>query len=94
MKFSYDKLGDDVFERLTTVKGAIPTPDPRFKNEAENSEKATVAGRMGDMYALLRSEAAKGEDETIQMFWKEINRIPDWVDWDQIDRGQRVGSLR
>jgi hypothetical protein len=92
LKFSYDKLSDDVFERLTTERGAVPTPDPRFENEAESPKKAAVAGRMGDLYALLKSEAAKGEDKIIQKFWKEVNNVPDWVDWDQIDRGQRVGT--
>ena len=30
------------------------------------------------------------EDELLQRFWEEVNAVPDWVDWEQIERGQDV----
>ncbi|KAF7870498.1 hypothetical protein EAF04_004242 [Stromatinia cepivora] len=41
-----------------------------------------------DLYALLRDHSS--EDEKLGELWEEINTIPDWVDWDQIGRGQEV----
>lgn len=41
-----------------------------------------------DLYALLRDHA--DSDETLQLLWTEVNTVPDWVDWDQIARGQEV----
>ena len=38
-----------------------------------------------DMYVLLRDHAS--EYEKLGDLWKEVNTIPDWVDWDQIARG-------
>lgn len=29
-------------------------------------------------------------DETLQKFWKQVTTVPDWVDWEQIERGQDV----
>lgn len=41
-----------------------------------------------DMYALLRDNHDK--HEALTRLWGQINTIPDWVDWAQIERGQKV----
>ncbi|KAF1811221.1 hypothetical protein P152DRAFT_459625 [Eremomyces bilateralis CBS 781.70] len=41
-----------------------------------------------DMYALLRDNA--DTHPRLKEMWEEINTVPDWVDWDQIQRGQDV----
>ncbi|KKY16911.1 putative tat pathway signal sequence [Diplodia seriata] len=41
-----------------------------------------------DLYALLRDNAHK--DEKLGELWKEVNTVPEWVDWEQIKRGQDV----
>jgi hypothetical protein len=43
-----------------------------------------------DLFTTVKELALSGEDEVINKFWKEVNTIPDWVDWDQIKRGQDV----
>jgi hypothetical protein len=41
-----------------------------------------------DLYALLHDHAF--DDEKLGQLWNEVNTVPDWVDWDQIARGQDV----
>ncbi|KAJ5089052.1 hypothetical protein N7532_007736 [Penicillium argentinense] len=41
-----------------------------------------------DLYALLEKHADK--DPKLQELWTQVNTIPDWVDWAQIQRGQDV----
>jgi hypothetical protein len=40
------------------------------------------------LYAILR-ENREG-DALLEEFWDEVNTVPDWVDWAQIERGQDV----
>lgn len=40
-----------------------------------------------DMYGVLEKHHA--EDEVLQKIWDEVNTVPDWVDWAQIERGQQ-----
>ncbi|CAG8249883.1 unnamed protein product [Penicillium olsonii] len=41
-----------------------------------------------DLYGLLRDHF--DDDPKLKELWTEINTVPDWVDWDQIQRGQDV----
>ena len=41
-----------------------------------------------DLYALLRDNADK--DPKLKQLWDEVNTVPEWVDWEQIRRGQDV----
>ena len=41
-----------------------------------------------DLYALLKSHA--DEDPKLGELWNQVNTVPEWVDWDQIQRGQDV----
>ncbi|KAL4904971.1 hypothetical protein BDW74DRAFT_24684 [Aspergillus multicolor] len=41
-----------------------------------------------DRYALLRDNHAS--DPKLQELWNQINTVPEWVDWDQIQRGQDI----
>ncbi|KAJ5266596.1 hypothetical protein N7478_009404 [Penicillium angulare] len=39
-----------------------------------------------DLYGLLRDH--KDEDPKLSELWNQVNTVPAWVDWDQIQRGQ------
>lgn len=39
-----------------------------------------------DLYTLLKDHA--DEDPKLQELWTQVNTVPEWVDWDQIQRGQ------
>ena len=40
------------------------------------------------MYALVLEH--KETDELLQRFWRDVSAVPEWVDWEQIRRGQDV----
>jgi hypothetical protein len=42
----------------------------------------------GDLYSRL--ERYHASDQTLQQFWKVITAVPQWVDWEQVRRGQLV----
>ncbi|KAL1966663.1 hypothetical protein VTN77DRAFT_3860 [Rasamsonia byssochlamydoides] len=74
MKFTYDRLADDCLERLNKIS------PPKRRTAGETLER--------DLYALLRDNASR--DDKLQELWDQVNTIPDWVDWEQIERGQEV----
>jgi hypothetical protein len=41
-----------------------------------------------DLYGLLKDHA--DEDPKLNELWTQVNTVPEWVDWDQIQRGQDV----
>lgn len=41
-----------------------------------------------DLFKLLKEQAKDGG--VAGELWDQINTVPDWVDWEQIDRGQKV----
>jgi hypothetical protein len=54
--------------------------------EQEKKEILPVPPR--DLYALLKEHHAS--NAKLDQLWQEVNTIPDWVDWEQIARGQDV----
>lgn len=53
----------------------------------EGSEPSATRQRH-DLYIDLQ-EGSKDND-TMAKFWTQVNTTPDWVDWSQLERGQRV----
>lgn len=89
MKFTYDVLGDECLNRLDVISppahsGVVPRNQTR---DAASSEKREAPPRR-DLYVLLKENAEK--DEKLGELWKEVTNVPDWVDWDQIERGQEI----
>jgi hypothetical protein len=85
LKYSYDLLGGQCLDRLDSISppssgGQLPRNRSRTQGDTNPVKR--------DLYALLRDHAS--EDETLGRLWDEVNTIPDWVDWDQIARGQDV----
>lgn len=83
LKHKYDVLGSEASEVLDAL---YPPPPPRAgwysKTKAENPQPDR------DTYALLRDNIDK--DAKLQKLWDEVNTVPEWVDWEQIQRGQDV----
>ncbi|KAK0100893.1 hypothetical protein ONS95_007337 [Cadophora gregata] len=86
MKFSYDTLGEECLNRLDKISPPTTGEIPRNQSRFPSKETSEIPRR--DLYALLRDNASS--DEKLGQLWKEVNTIPDWVDWDQIARGQDV----
>lgn len=41
-----------------------------------------------DLYCLLRDSSDR--DPKLSQLWSNVNAVPEWVDWEQIGRGQEV----
>ena len=76
LRYEYDVLGAAALERLQEI------------SKSANGEKERGGERKRlDLYALLREN--HGKDEVLRRFWDELHDVPSWVDWEQIERGQR-----
>lgn len=87
--FSYDTLASECLDRLDRF-----SPHPtraRPKDPAAPAAPGSPAGedaKHTDLYELLKTHA--GEDDTLQKMWQQVNTVPEWVDWQQVERGQKV----
>ncbi|KAJ9623547.1 hypothetical protein H2203_005809 [Taxawa tesnikishii (nom. ined.)] len=97
LKHSYDVLGEQVLERLNEIspppRSELPRnntryPKPQQPEILKDSNVEAPKAPKRDLYAILRDNAHT--DETLSRFWREVNTVPEWVDWDQIARGQDV----
>lgn len=95
LKHSYDRLGEEALDRINALSppatSALPRHSRRAPTEpAANGAATTTPNPSGkrDLYVLLRDNA--GQDEKLGELWRQVNSVPDWVDWEQIARGQEV----
>ncbi|KAM5342964.1 hypothetical protein ACJ41O_013930 [Fusarium nematophilum] len=77
--YSYDKLATDALDRLDDIS---PPTSKGWKcpHGAGDGQR--------DLYLLLQKHA--GSDEVLGQLWNEASTVPEWVDWEQIERGQKV----
>lgn len=78
---NYDKLVDECLDRLDEI-----SPPGSARTESTGSTDIKTPKR--DLYSLLEKHAK--DDPKLDELWSEINTVPDWVDWEQIKRGQEV----
>lgn len=87
LKFSYDTLGEKCYERLNEISPPsnknLPRNNSQFTQDVKQDEKKAHR----DLYALFKEHH---DDQILTKLWNEVNTIPEWVDWDQIARGQDV----
>ncbi|KXH44001.1 hypothetical protein CNYM01_06599 [Colletotrichum nymphaeae SA-01] len=83
LKHKFDEVGS---EALTALDGMFPPPPPRAGWYAKGKQEDPQPDR--DTYALLRDHCEK--DPRLMKLWDEVNAVPEWVDWDQLKRGQDV----
>ncbi|KAG6357034.1 hypothetical protein INS49_014910 [Diaporthe citri] len=76
LRYEYDELGSEVVEKLQEIS--------RQKQQLE--EDGTSRART-DLYVLLKDN--HHNDETLTKFWNEVHTVPEWVDWAQLERGQK-----
>ena len=94
LKFSYDQLGEQALKKLNAIspppRSALPRHSGRYTDACTKSEETGPGSDSPkrDLYMLLRSHAA--DDEVLGTLWAEVNVTPDWVNWEQISRGQEV----
>jgi hypothetical protein len=86
LKYSYDVLAGECLDRLDEISPPQTVELPRNRGRLPPTGQKEVPKR--DLYTLLRDHAS--DDEKLGQLWKEVNTVPDWVNWDQIARGQDV----
>ncbi|KAI0885314.1 uncharacterized protein GGS22DRAFT_179856 [Annulohypoxylon maeteangense] len=81
---TYDTVATEAVERLDEL-----SPPPKKEVPEENYETPTAEKKVRrDLYELLKQHGTT--DKKAKRLWSEVNTIPDWVDWEQIERGQKV----
>lgn len=87
LKFSYDELADECLNRLDAISPPASKELPRSRGRIPAKDGSEPPPKR-DLYELLKDHHQ--EDEKLGELWKEVNTTPEWVDWDQIARGQDV----
>ncbi|KAJ6789097.1 hypothetical protein PWT90_00399 [Aphanocladium album] len=75
LRYEYDELGSNTVKILQLMQ--------KLKDTAVGEGPPSRF----DMYAALRDHHS--EHETLSKLWTEVNTVPPWVDWHQIERGQK-----
>lgn len=98
LKHSYDTIAEDVLDRLNEISPPPSKHLPRNGSQFTHTSTADLKDEQGteekpktpqrDLYAVLRDN--KDKDELLEKFWNDVNTVPEWVDWEQIQRGQDV----
>lgn len=81
-RYSYDTLGEEVLERIRAQQ--------KLKASSSGVLASQAAGPKDDLYESLKTVASEGQDELLSKFWDDMHAVPEWVDWEQINRGQEV----
>lgn len=91
MKYTYDVLGAECYDILNKMDLPGPTPAEIVESQLENLDgvsKTNPPKPKRDLFVLLRDNV--GRHPKLKQLWDEVTTVPDWVDWDQIARGQDV----
>lgn len=90
LKQSYDVLGEECLGRLDAISPPVRTGVLPRSSSYDQKEAATgdPPAPRRDLYLLLRENFPK--DDKLKCLWDQLTAIPDWVDWQQIERGQDV----
>lgn len=87
LKHSYDVLGEEALDALNELSPPGSTIFHASSSDKDLKPDAKTKPRR-DLYLLLKDNYHK--HPKLQQLWDEVNSIPEWVDWDQIARGQDV----
>jgi hypothetical protein len=88
LKFTYDELGEGCYNRLNEISPPMSGTLPRLNSQQSTQDVKQAEEKVHrDLYLILKEHH---EDPALAPFWKQVNTVPDWVDWDQITRGQDV----
>jgi hypothetical protein len=82
---TYDYTSTEALEGLDKI--VPPTVFPARK-DIQDTHEPKDKKQQRDIFRLVKKHAA--DDKKIQELWDEVNTVPDWVDWEQIERGQKV----
>lgn len=82
LRYTYDTVGAEVLDRIVAQQ--------KSKAASNGVPVTQVGSHKEDLYESLKAAALSKEDEVLTKFWNEVHTVPEWVDWNQIKRGQDV----
>ncbi|GAD94837.1 conserved hypothetical protein [Paecilomyces variotii No. 5] len=94
LRYSFDTLSEDCLKPLNSLSQSsndvVPEQSPVNNGPPSNTPSQGMKTGLwkNDLYTTLRDNHEK--HEALGRLWKQVNTIPDWVDWEQISRGQEV----
>ncbi|KAK1984688.1 transcriptional regulator [Colletotrichum cereale] len=77
LRQTYDKIGAAAVARIQEI---------HHQYNAEKTGNAADLSKL-DLFAVLQEH--REQDEALGQLWDEVHTVPDWVDWEQLARGQR-----
>lgn len=87
LRQTYDVLGEQALDRINEISPPTSTTKPQNDNQQGPDGKAEEKKAPSrDVYAILKDNIEK--DEKLKEFWTQLTTVPEWVDWEQIERGQ------
>ncbi|KAJ5731618.1 uncharacterized protein N7483_006126 [Penicillium malachiteum] len=89
--WGYSFLWTDLHRSENELRPMVHTYDKLADECVERLNKLPSNGESDklfhkDLYTLLKDHAH--EDPKLQELWTQVNTVPEWVDWEQIQRGQ------
>ncbi|KAL1884392.1 hypothetical protein VTK73DRAFT_86 [Phialemonium thermophilum] len=82
--YSYDNLATECLDRLDRFSSKQQRPT---KGPADGHSKSPDSARRC-LYEILQDHVA--DDDILKQLWTRVTTVPEWVDWEQIERGQQV----
>ncbi|ORY56121.1 tat pathway signal sequence [Pseudomassariella vexata] len=83
--YTYDRLTTEAVERLDEL---VPPRPVDLSKRRQDTDEPMESKPHRDTYKLIQEYAKT--DETVGKLRAQLETIPEWVDWDQIERGQKV----
>ncbi|GLB03943.1 hypothetical protein AtubIFM57258_009658 [Aspergillus tubingensis] len=77
---TYDRLGDECIDQINDIGRQVVNQDRQNDPDRKLPDL--------DVYIMLKDHAK--EHPKLSELWAQVNTVPDWVDWQQIKRGQEV----
>jgi hypothetical protein len=85
--YTYDTVSAEAVEQLDKIEPPAAASFAPKKNIQETYEPKDKK-HSRDLFKLVKQHATA--DEKIGKFWEDVNAVPDWVDWEAVERGQKV----
>ncbi|KAF3025683.1 hypothetical protein E8E14_013950 [Neopestalotiopsis sp. 37M] len=81
---TYDTVAAEALDALDEI-----VPPAAIGPRKDIQEAVEVEGKKHrDLFSLVKEHAKT--DKRVGRLWDEVNTVPAWVDWEQIDKGQKV----
>ena len=106
LMFQYDELATQCLDSIDRITASLPAREDGTPGEEKTAEERKTEEKTEldpdsapaperarhrprrDLYQFLVEH--HDADPKLSQLWREVHTVPDWVDWEQIDRGQQV----